>query len=346
MTNENIIRIIKEGYWERTAVVNGTDGQPRIRKESRSNKAENQPWARLSLLREINYLKSLEGSAAALFPEFLGSWGEENKRGPIGYEMTFLDGWTDLGDLLQQGHVDHRIIKTLEKNMASMLFNVLYIEQKPSEMLSTHIETAVELAMQHLCGKRELAAIIESGSISINGLAVPGLRHSFDAGRRQGILERLNNGPQVRLHGDLIPENVLIPRSSPLQADELLFIDPVSVAGVSTGHPLFDLVKYESYAQGDLFAIRSGALTATPHANDERLFQLDLKHPEPALENFSRAHLGESLRLEYTRCYGKPDPNLEHLLLGYFSLVMAINTTGNQPLTRTLDAARNWAKLS
>ena len=38
---------------------------------------------------------------------------------------------------------------------------------------------------------------------------------------------------------------------------QLVLIDPVSVAGVTRGPPLFDLVKYESYATGELLALRS-----------------------------------------------------------------------------------------
>ena len=63
----------------------------------------------------------------------------------------------------------------------------------------------------------------------------------------------------MRLHGDLFLENILLPTSSdqPLWPTQLVLIDPVSVAGMSAGHPLFDLAKYESYATGELPAMEA-----------------------------------------------------------------------------------------
>ena len=63
----------------------------------------------------------------------------------------------------------------------------------------------------------------------------------------------------MRLHGDLFLENMLWRPADDAAGNspQLVLIDPVSVAGVMGGPPLFDLVKYESYATGELPALRS-----------------------------------------------------------------------------------------
>ncbi|MFP6882342.1 MAG: hypothetical protein VCA34_15410, partial [Roseibacillus sp.] len=131
--------------------------------------------------------------------------------------------------------------------------------------------------------------------------------------------------PVVLLHGDLILENILWP--------PLLLIDPVSVAGLTSGHPLFDLMKYESYASGELFAIREESVTAGPRGAGF-LFKIDWGNAR--LAPFRQFDLRSRFRAGYERRHGKIDHALYSLLDGYFSLVMARNTTGTHQWARVI----------
>jgi len=170
--------------------------------------------------------------------------------------------------------------------------------------------------------------------------------HPIETIDRLGLYKELDSGPQVRLHGDLILENVLVPdREEEDSGRPFLFIDPVSVAGVTAGHPACDLVKYESYATGLLFSIRSGTTIGIAITPGTKEFELNSGASTKAMHHFRSANLGPGFRASYTERYGSPNPDLLNLLDGYFSLAMAINTSGQQPLTRALMAAKSFAAI-
>jgi len=333
-----IVRVLKDGYWERTAVVRTSDGELRVRKESRGESADARPWARHSLVREIEFMRSLTGEVAGLFPRYIEGWGQDEMSGPAGYDMAFLDGWRDVGTLIGEPQGGSFFD---EGSIADAIVGVVHEERADAESLSSHVAEAAALACDRLSGEpfREL---IDADEVAINGSAVPGIRRSLAALAEVGVLRRLDEGPQVRLHGDLILENIIVPEVDP--AGRFLFIDPVSVAGVTVGHPAFDLVKYRSYASGELYAIRSGALAG--RANSASEFTIALDDPDPRCLALQRAGLGGAFHARYVERYGEPDAELVRLLDGYFSLVMAINTTGKQPLTRALKAAICLAGIS
>jgi hypothetical protein len=179
-------------------------------------------------------------------------------------------------------------------------------------------------SIEALASHDRFRPLIDAPTLSINDQPYPGLAASCTLLGQRNLFERLEATPVVLLHGDLILENILW---SPL-----LLIDPVSVAGLTSGHPLFDLVKYESYASGELFAIREEIVTAEPRGAGF-LFEIDWGNAQ--LAPFRPFDLRSRFRAGYERRHGEIDRALYALLDGYFSLVMARNTTG----------AHQWARV-
>ena len=335
-------RILKEGYWERTSVVRKVDGTAAVRKEIKGD-VDDRPWARLSLVREIRFLETLPECATKYFPNVLTRWGIDEASGPVGYEMPLYEGWSDVGSLVQKGILESGEGKRLEREVASVLVSKVHAGRVPEERLSHHVASVMGLVCDALAGRDGFESLVEDERIQIDGQSLTGLRRSIETIAARGLLDRLDDSPQVLLHGDLILENVLIPLDEGVGVKpRFVLIDPVSVAGVFVGHPAFDLAKYESYASGDLFAMRSGALVGKVRSPGSYSFN---RREAGELRRFRSAGLGKGFREQWTERYGEPDPELLHLLDAYFSLAMAINTSGAQPLTRALVAAKSLGYL-
>ena len=73
---DEIVRTLKDGYWERSTVVRAGDGSLRVRKESKPTGTPG-PWAHQALRNEIEYLSTLPTGARASFPPLLASWDDE-----------------------------------------------------------------------------------------------------------------------------------------------------------------------------------------------------------------------------------------------------------------------------
>ena len=65
-----VVRILKDGYWDRTAVVRGADGELRVRKES-VERDDPGPWAHAAMRKEISYLQSLPVGSESSYPVLL-----------------------------------------------------------------------------------------------------------------------------------------------------------------------------------------------------------------------------------------------------------------------------------
>ena len=83
-----VIRTLKDGYWDRTEVIELPEGGRRVRKRTKG--AAFGPWGVESLRREIRYLACLPERTAAVFPPVLAAWDNESGAAPdVGYEMPF-----------------------------------------------------------------------------------------------------------------------------------------------------------------------------------------------------------------------------------------------------------------
>src|SRR5690606_13385857 len=155
--------------------------------------------------------------------------------------------------------LDQPEIDTFQQQLARAVLDDLHEPLPPPEPLSIHLVTATEEAFSGLRADPAFARLIDADTIILNNAPARGpraaLRHITD---RANAPASIDSAEQVRLHGDFFLENILWrpaavgPGPAAPFAPQLILVDPVSVAGVIVGPPVFDLVKYESYARGEL----------------------------------------------------------------------------------------------
>lgn len=356
-----VVRTLKDGYWDRTELVEHGDGSLRVRKSSKGE-APPGPWGVAALRKEIEYLSTLPARARAAFPPVLAAWDDTSVTPPrVGYEMPFYAEHVDAGTLARTGVLAQAEIDWFQQVLAEVVLERVHAAQEAGgELLSAHITSVVHHALGALEAEPQLAGLIRAASIRLNGRAQAGPRAALAAALGDAtLIAALDSGPQVRLHGDLFLENVLL-RQSELAKETnvglpaagtagpaIVLIDPVSVAGVVRGPPLFDLVKYESYATGELPALRSDWVEVRGFdGEDEYAYHVPWDRPE--LQPFRTRDWHTTFRRAFEARYGPVDRRAYRLIDGYFSVAMAANTAGGQRRARLLkatqdfNAARTW----
>ena len=336
-SDATVVQTLRDGYWDRTEVIRLRDGSLRVRKVSKGAQAG--PWGQVVLRREMQYLLALTGPVAEYFPRVLAAWDTGTA---IGYEMSYVDHTRDAGAIAQNSQVDQAGANRFQEALGEVVFGLIHVATGTGTSLAAHIRQALQYGLTALQEEPLLGDLIQAGAITVNGRHMLGTRHAIEAAcRRGGPLAMLDAGPTVRLHGDCFLENILVPEAA-FSAEwpaRLTLVDPVSVAGVYEGHPLFDLVKYESYATGELLALRSGLVEISgferPGAAD---YVYRVREDEPALRPFGQVDWRSRFRSIYLRRYPPVDPGAYHLLEGYFALVMAVCTSGLQRRARLLRA--------
>lgn len=321
------IRLLKEGFWEETAIYERPDGQHIVRKASKPTDQPG-PWALETLRREILYLVNLPPSATELFPPLLDAWGhkEGNESNDIGYEIPYFQDHVSVSERIASSPPSPQEAAAFQDALGIALFDRLHVPAPAQESISEHVDSTISDSIEKLSRLDAFHPVIERDSIHINDREVPGLRRLW-TGVSSKDLDAL---PCVLLHGDLILENILCSSKDNQWWKDLVLIDPVSVAGISHGPALFDLVKYESYATGELIAIRSEQCEANEAARGSYQFMW-----KPILP-YTDGKWHTYLRQRYESIYGPLNPALYSRLEAYFSLVMAVNTKGTQQWARVL----------
>ncbi|HTO02066.1 MAG TPA: phosphotransferase [Opitutus sp.] len=337
----SIVRTLKDGYWDRTEIVAMPDGSQRVRKRSKGAKAPG-PWSVRSLRREIVYLTGLSSEARSVFPEVLHAWDVETGDVPdVGYEMPFFSEHQDAGIHARAATIGQSEIDLFQDHLADAMIGRLHVAEKPEEPLSEHVVAAVVQALADLRRDPVLAPLVEAERIELNGVTCWGPAAAFDRIQQTtDAFGALDAAPSVRLHGDFFLENILW-RHAPAEGHQprLVLIDPVSVAGVSSGPPVFDLVKYESYAKGELLALRSAWVdVAGFEPRPTGKYGYRILWNEPGLKTFRSRNWHARFRSAYEKKFGAVDMRMYRLIDGYFSAAMAVNTAGAQRRGRLLKA--------
>ncbi len=331
-----IVRVLRDGYWDRTDVIQLKDGTLRVRKASKGAETAG-PWGVSTLRSEIQYLRCLDENAAKHFPKVLSAWDD----GPnVGYEAEYIQDAVVASDLARSASLDQAQADIFQERLAQVVYDIVHIPMAPQKQsLSEHIIHVINAVLTKLSRQREFAALIEAPTLTINNQQLSGPRTAMTRLAEHKAIRSVNGNPQVRLHGDCFLENILIPPPS-TSADwpsQVILLDPVSVAGVFQGHPLFDLVKYESYATGELFALRSEKIQVNGfRAPSECRYVYSVCEEDPTIKPFHQIDWYSRFRAAYISRYGEIDMSAYNLLDAYFALVMAACTDGLQRRGRLL----------
>lgn len=335
-----LVRPLKQGYWDSTEVIELTDGSFRVRKRNHGTGGSS-PWGLESLRREVRYLNSLPPRAAAVLPPVLASWDSLGRNGPdIGYEMPFYGAHSEAAVLARNSALSQEEIDRFQAELADAVFDRIHETMTPSEPLSGHMVTTMYHALDGLGVDPALRLLIESENIELNGFAALGPRAAL--GRiikTVDVMALVDAGGNVRLHGDLFLENILWRSDSESERERrLILLDPVSVAGISCGPPLFDLVKYQSYATGELVALRAECVEVTGIGTTDGRYAWRIRNEDPQMAPFRSLDWHSGFRRSFEANYGTVDERLWRFIDGYFSLAMALNTVGLQRQARLLKA--------
>lgn len=345
-SDSRVVRTLHDGFWDLTQVIELADGSRRVRKRSKGATAE-RPWGTESLRREIGYLCAATPEAAEVLPRLLVWWDYTDELGvtDVGYEMPFYADHRDAGTLARSGELDQEEIDVFQAELADAVFARLHgTSGNDAEPLSQHMTRVVRQTFDGLSGDPAFVALIESEQIELNGRSALGPRAAFEANVRDtSLLAWMDRSPSVRLHGDLHLENILW-RPLALDGDEprLILIDVVSVAGVTFGPPLWDLVKYESYATGELMALRAEQIEVAGMGEGTGRYHCRIRHENRALAPFADRNWHSLLRQSFVSQHGRVDERAYRFIHGYFNAAMALNTTGPQRQGRLLRATEDF----
>ncbi|MGH3421671.1 MAG: phosphotransferase, partial [Streptosporangiaceae bacterium] len=265
-------------------------------------------------------------------------------RPDVGYEMPFYADHRDAGILARAGALAQPEIDEFQRELVAAVLVRLHEPAGEHESLSVHMTGAVRQAFDGLTGDPAFAALIEADTIELNGRAVRGPRAGFETiVRNTNMLEVIDTTPAVRLHGDLHLENILW---RPLAANgtepRLILIDLVSVAGVVWGLPLWDLVKYESYATGELMALRAEKIEVAGMGAGTGRYRCRIRTEDPALAPFRTQDWHSLFRRAFVEKHGPVNERAYRFIHGYFNAAMALNTSGLQRQGRLLRATEDF----
>ena len=332
-----IVRVLRDGYWDRTEVIQLKDGTLRVRKASKGAETAG-PWGVSTLRSEIQYLRCLDENAAKHFPKVLSAWDD---RLSVGYEATYIQDAVVASDLAQSASLDQSQADKFQERLAQVVYDILHIPMAPQKQsLSEHIIHVINAVLTQLSQERELAPLIEASTVTINDKQLTGPRTTMvRLAQHKTAVRSVNSNPQVKLHGDCFLENILIsgPSSDSDWPRQVILVDPVSVAGIFQGHPLFDLVKCESYATGELLALRSEKIQAEGFGTpSECRYVYRVCEEEATIKPFHQIDWYSRFRAAYISRYGEIEISAYNLLDAYFALVMAACTDGLQRRGRLL----------
>lgn len=333
-----VLRVLKDGIWDRCELLELPGGSLRVRKTTKGTG----PWGVHTLRAEIQYLRALPPGVADYFPAVLAAWGTNPADTAVGYEMPYFAGWRDLGSLMREGNLFQRDADAIQDRLAGIVFKHLHRPEPPRATFATHIDQVLRDALAQLDRNPEFSPLIRAQEILLNGRIAVGPGRALQRLQAHGeLLRLLGQTPAVQLHGDLLHENILWNPNPPAGASHLLMVDPVSVAGVWQGSPLFDLVKCEGYATGELFALRTGRVIACPDATaagSRPAYQFRVRWEDAELRPFRIVDWHTRFRAAHVARHGDIDRSACRIIDAYFALVMALNTQGLLRWARVLKA--------
>jgi len=333
--------LLRDGYWDRTEIIRMADGSQRVRKQSKGQQSAG-PWGMDNLRSEAQYLQDLEPHLIDLFPRLIASWEQPAP----GYDMSYHKECVDLGQLARAKVFNQQQADQFQTHLGKRVFGQLHTPSKATCILSANVLDTLKKASYAIASSADLACLLED-NLNINGRnCCPISTNISRLTSETQLLQTIDSQPQVRLHGDLFLENILLPKFSSLKQwpTQLVLIDPVSVAGIRSGLPLFDLAKYESYATGELPAMRRGHVQVRGIGieigrENTRDLGFTIDWHDTDMKAYTEVNWHSSLRQSYVSHYGAVDEAMYALLQAYFAAAMVLCTEGIERQARALKAS-------
>jgi hypothetical protein len=101
-------------------------------------------------------------------------------------------------------------------------------------------------------------------------------------------------------------------------------------------------VKYVSYATGELPALRSEWVDVGGFDEGEEGYRYSVRFHDPQLAPYRTRDWHSRFRSAFEAKHGTVNQRLYHLIDGYFSVAMAVNTGGAQRRARLLKATADF----
>ncbi|HIG36602.1 MAG TPA: hypothetical protein EYQ12_03210 [Oceanospirillaceae bacterium] len=327
--------LLRNGYWDRTEIIRMADSSLRVRKQSKGHESSG-PWGQDNLRAEAIYLQELEPHLLDLFPRLIASWQQPAP----GYDMAYMTDHVDVAQLVRKQTFNQQQSNEFQAHLGKRVFGQLHTPYLSLSSLAENVVSTLQQAAQTLNDHDQLQCLT-TPSMCINGQRCRDLAtNTSSLIQQKTLVHSLDAEPQVRLHGDLFLENILLPQTSehPHWPTQLVLIDPVSVAGMSAGHPLFDLAKYESYASGELPAMRRGHIRVEGMGNTHADFSFAIDWQDEQMQPYKAINWHTALRQSYISHHGPIDPAMYALLEAYFAAAMILCTNGVEQQARALKA--------
>lgn len=342
MTHDaHVTETLQRGWWEDVLLV-VVNGEHRVRKHLHRLDA---PWARDVFIKEWRFLRALPSDLVPPFVRILDQSdlllqdpippGEE-----LWFDMEHLDAFTDVRHLLRTGGLTQDDADRIQARLIEALVEGLYrLPGRPFDS-DAIIWTVMQQVLDFAHADADLAPFAQADTLVINGQTLPNLSRTLPAARADDrVRASLDDAPSVMLHGDLFYENILYRR----EPAAIRIVDPVSVAGVSFGPVVFDRVKFASWLDGELYALRHGAFELDADADGPvPVVRYAWSKHDPVLRGLSDLDLGSRVLAAMDALTGPT--NAAHAVLdAYFALAMAANTPMPQRLLRYVRAVERLA---
>ncbi len=336
-----IVETIQRGWWEDVLRVT-VDGRRRVRKHLHRLDA---PWARDVFIKEWRFLRALPPDLVPPFVRVIDQC-ELLLRDPVpaGEELWFdmepLDGFADVRHLLRRGQLTQDDADRIQDLLVEALVDGLY--RLPGEPFDSDriVWSVMDQVLDFARDDAELGPFARAEAVEINGRTLANLSRTLLPARQDArVRAALDDAPSVTLHGDLFHENILYRR----EPAAIRIVDPVSVAGVSSGPVVFDRAKFASWLSGELYALRHGAFELEAHADRAvPVVRYAWAKDDPVLRGLSELDLGSRV-LGAMDALAGPGEGPRAVLDAYFALAMAANTSMPQKLLRYVRAVERLA---
>ena len=170
------VKVLQDGFWERTTVVRDDCGDLFVRKESTPEGVDS-PWGQTALRAEILFLSSVPNLARPFYPPLLDSC-DDRTSASVGYRIPFYDDYENVSDALRGGTLSQAEADNVQGHLSKAILEATH-QPAPNATIVPHIRETLEHTIAHLRALPDFAGCVDSPEIAINGSTLLGLSHAY-----------------------------------------------------------------------------------------------------------------------------------------------------------------------